>query len=83
MPCCNRRGCVDRFRDSLTGPQLMAILAHHGACGGCGNDVTDNPKFADDQGMTPYCPACYEETWPSGKGGPFERGKPRVMLKLV
>lgn len=77
MPCCNRRGCADRFRDRLDLPQLITILAHHGTCGGCGNDVTDNPRFAFG-GSVPYCPSCFEERWPTGAEGPFERGKPQV-----
>ena len=79
MPCFCRRGCAERFRD-LDGGQLLAILAHHGSCGGCGNDVTDNPRFADsaDGIPVPYCPACFEERWPTGAEGPFERGKPQV-----
>jgi hypothetical protein len=81
MPCFGRRGCAERFRD-LDGDYLLAILAHHGSCGGCGNDVTDEPRFADapcaSATPVPYCPACFEERWPSGAEGPFERGKPQV-----
>ena len=80
MPCMNRRGCSGRFRDRLSASQLAAILAHHGTCGECGNDVTDNPRFADSGGtMTPYCPACFEDRAPTGASGPFERGEPRVF----
>lgn len=76
MPCCDRRGCAGRFRDRVDAGQLLAIIANHGSCGGCGNDVTDEPRFAP--GVVPYCPACFEERWPTGARGPFERGKPQV-----
>lgn len=79
MPCMNRRGCTARFRDRLSASQLAAILAHHGSCGGCGNDVTGNPRFAPGATPVPFCPACFEERWPTGAAGPFERGKPRVF----
>jgi len=85
MPCCNRRGCAERFRDRLDGRQLMVILANHGTCGGCAMDVTDNPRFGpepDGPGFaTPYCPACFEARWPTGEQGPFECGQPQVYRK--
>ena len=79
MPCVGRRGCAERFADLLDARYLFAILAHHGTCGECGNDVTDEPRF-DDSGRipVPYCPACFEELWPTGATGPFERGEPQV-----
>lgn len=80
MPCVNRRGCVERFRDQLSVSQLTAILAHHGSCANCGNDVTDNPRFRDSgKTLVPYCPGCFEERWATGASGPFEYGKPRVF----
>lgn len=79
MPCIGRRGCTERFRDRVSASQLLAILAHHGTCGECGNDITDSPRFRDAGGMlVPYCPACHEELWPTDDEGPFERGKPQV-----
>ena len=81
MPCCNRRGCAERFLDRLSAGQLLAILWHHGTCGECGRDVTDKPRFRVDPGtgmLRPYCPACFEERWPTGAEGPFEHGKPQV-----
>ena len=82
MTCINRRGCAERFRD-LPASQLLAILAHHGSCGGCGLDATDHPQFRGPEPgarpvATPYCPACYEERWPGGGPGPFEHGQPQV-----
>jgi len=83
MPCCTRRGCAERFRDLPAG-QLLSVIAHHGSCGGCGNDITDNPRFGEPGTggtMTPYCPACFEERRPAGAGGPFERGQPQVYRR--
>jgi hypothetical protein len=79
MPCFGRRGCAERFRD-LDGDYLLAILWHHGSCGGCGNDVTDSPRFRRllDGILVPYCPSCFEGHWPTGAEGPFERGEPQV-----
>jgi predicted amidophosphoribosyltransferase len=77
MPCCNRRGCAGRFRDRVNAAQMLAILANHGTCKGCGNDVTDDPRF-DPVSPVPYCPGCFEERWPTGAQGPFEYGKPQV-----
>jgi hypothetical protein len=81
MPCVNRRGCGERFRH-LPAEQLRAILAHHGSCCGCSMDVTDNPRFGDfdPDGVTrkTWCPACFEERWPTGAEGSFERGQPQV-----
>lgn len=74
MPCVNRRGCAERF-SRLPQDQLLTIIWNHGSCGGCGDDVTDDPRFADGR---PYCPACFEQRWPSGAPGPFEQGKPQV-----
>jgi hypothetical protein len=80
MPCCNRRGCAERFRDRLTPGELLSVIAHHGTCGGCARDVTGAPRFAPgpDGTVTPWCPACFEERWPTGAPGPFERGQPQV-----
>jgi len=86
MPCTGRRGCAGRFR-GLGVTHLMAILAHHGTCGGCAMDVTDEPRFGAEPGTgglpVPYCPACFEERWPTGATGPFERGKPQVYQDQV
>lgn len=76
MPCINRRGCTARFRDRLDASQLRAVLVNHGTCHACKKDVTDNPRF--DDALVPYCPACFEERWPTGAAGPFERGQPQV-----
>ena len=79
-----RRGCTERFRDRLSADQLHAILIHHGTCGICAMDVTDNPRFRTDSRtglLRPYCPACFEEQWPTGAEGPFERGKAQVYRR--
>ena len=91
MPCVGRRGCAGRFRDRLDSHQLLAILVHHGSCGICHLDVTDNPRFRAPITANPpppgskrqiipvpYCPACYEERWPTGAAGPFEQGQLQV-----
>ena len=83
MPCIGRRGFTERFRGRVSDSQLLAILMHHGSCGGFGLDTTDNPRFREPEPGTkgiavPYCPACFEERWPVGAPGPFERGQPQI-----